>query len=737
MNTGTKKTALDDSIAPLLGGAAVEPHYSDLISHVPPSKSANSSVQATEKSKQLDHFRVENAGQPLTTSHGVKIANNQQTLRVGETGPALMEDFHAIEKLAAFDRERIPERVVHARGSGAHGYFECYKSMKHVTKLSFLQNPGDKIPVFVRFSTVQGFRGSPDTVRDVRGFATKFYTEEGNFDIVGNSIPVFFIQDAIKFPDFVHAVKPEPHNEVPQGQSAHDTFWDFISLQPESLHTVFWAMSDRGIPRSYRTMEGFSVNTYKLVNDQDKAVHVKFHWKPVQGKASLIWDEAQLITGRDPDFHRKDLWDSIEAGLFPQFEFGVQIVTEEDERRLGFDILDATKLIPESVIPVEIVGKMTLNRNPDNFFAETEQIAFCPANIVPGVDFSNDPLLQGRTFSYTDTQRHRLGGPNFTEIPINRPVVPVHHHQRDGMHQMNIVKGPNYEPNSMAGNWPRETPPKPHGGGFHSHAMMLAGMKNRHHSPSFDEHFSQPRLYYLSLTDFEKENMRSGFSFELGKVQKTHIRQRVVDLLARVDTDLAIAVAASLSIELTDSQKNYPVPDPVCGLTKGDPALSLYSSGDVPIAGRRVNVIVSDGACADSLKTVEEALKKEHITADIIAPRVGTIHTSSGTTTASDSICGRPSVLADAVVFIGGDQSTKTLKVNGDAKHQLMEGFKHLKPVCFVGNAVEILDETDLKGKRDEGLIVGDAATVVEQLINVMKKHRVWDRTPLVKTLPA
>ena len=519
-----KKTQqMQDRLAPFPDGKEAEPHYTDtidpeLIKPTPKPTPPNAEPSApgsmkmpentSEKIKDLDTMRDNGMGKPLTTNLGVKIADDQNTLKAGSRGPSLLEDFHFLEKMAHFDQERIPERVVHARGSGAHGYFQVYKSLSKYTKAAFLQDPSEKTPVFVRFSNVQGFRGSPDTVRDIRGFATKFYTREGNYDLVGNDTPVFFIQDSIKFPDFIHAVKPEPHNEMPQGQTAHDSFWDYVSLQPETLHNVMWLMSDRGIPRSYRTIEGFGIHTYKLVNEDGKSTFVRFHWKPVYGKKSLIWDEAQDLTGRDPDFHRKDLWQSIEGGDYPEFELGLQIIPEEDLDKFDFDILDATKLIPEALVPVEIVGKMVLNRNPDNFFAETEQVAFCPANIVPGIDFSDDPLLQGRIFSYSDTQRHRLGGANFTEIPINRPVCPFHNNQRDGFHRMQIDTAPaNYNPNSIGDNWPRETPEAAEDGGFTTTPERVEGIKERLRSPSFAEYYSHPRLFWMSQTPVEQEHI--------------------------------------------------------------------------------------------------------------------------------------------------------------------------------------------------------------------------------------
>lgn len=438
----------------------------------------------SDKLNALDSFRKGSEDFALTTNQGVRIADDQNSLRAGNRGPTLLEDFILREKITHFDHERIPERIVHARGSAAHGYFQPYASLSATTKADFLSDENKITPVFVRFSTVQGGAGSADTVRDIRGFATKFYTEEGIFDLVGNNTPIFFIQDAHKFPDFVHAVKPEPHWAIPQGQSAHDTFWDYVSLQPETLHNVIWAMSDRGIPRSYRTMEGFGIHTFRLINAQGKATFVRFHWKPLAGKASLVWDEAQKLTGRDPDFHRRDLWEAIEAGDYPEYELGLQLIPEEDEFKFDFDLLDPTKLIPEELVPVQLVGKMVLNRNPDNFFAENEQVAFHPGHIVPGIDFTNDPLLQGRLFSYTDTQISRLGGPNFHEIPINRPTCPYHNFQRDGMHRMDIDTNPaNYEPNSINDNWPRETPPGPKRGGFESYQNGLKETKSANAAP--------------------------------------------------------------------------------------------------------------------------------------------------------------------------------------------------------------------------------------------------------------
>lgn len=695
----------------------------------------------SDKLRDMESFRVQSEKQALTTNLGVRISDNQNTLRAGERGPGLLEDTHFFEKISHFDQERIPERVVHARGSGAHGYFQVYRSLSEYTRAAFLQNPEEKTPVFVRFSTVQGFRGSPDTVRDIRGWATKFYTREGNFDLVGNNTPVFFIQDAIKFPDFVHAVKPEPHNEVPQGQSAHDSFWDFVSLQPETLHNVMWAMSDRGIPRSFRTMEGFGIHTYRLINAEGKSHFVRFHWKPLSGKASLLWDEAQLLTGRDPDFHRKDLWQAIEAGDYPEYELGLQILSEEQAAELDFDILDATKLIPEALIPVLRVGKMTLNRNPDNFFAETEQAAFCPANIVPGIDFSDDPLLQGRIFSYSDAQRHRLGGPNFTELPINRPICPFHNHQRDGQHRLRIDISPaNYEPHSIGNNWPRETPADAQQGSLQSYRERVLGMKERLRSPSFAEYYAQPRLFWLSQTEPEKQHIINAFSFELGKVMRPYIREGVVDLLTRIDPQLAEGVARQLGLKLTREQQKRPLPSPVNGLEK-DPTLSLYA--DQPcgvLKGRRVSLPVSDGVSHKSLSLITKALMKEGIHPMILAPRMGEVTMDDGEKlTVGGALEGNPSVLFDAVIVPEGRESIDTLLTDGDALYHLAQAYKHLKAIALPGEARPLAEAAGLlEPKEDVGLILTeDTEAALPTFLTAMKAHRVWSREKNLAAFPA
>ncbi len=731
-------------LAPMTGDDSVKPHLADTAppdinikptaKPTPPGKepmapgSKKTPSNRTIKTDSLDSMVYDGQGQALTSNQGLKIADNQNSLKVGNRGPSLLEDFFLREKITHFDHERIPERIVHARGAGAHGYFQVYKSLSKYSKADFLQDPEKKTPVFVRFSTVQGSKGSADTVRDIRGWATKFYTQEGNFDLVGNNTPIFFIHDAIKFPDFVHAVKPEPHNEIPQGQSAHDTFWDYISLQPETLHNVFWAMSDRGIPRSLRTMEGFGIHTYRMINAKGKSCFVRFHWKPLAGTSSLIWDEAQLLTGRDPDFHRRELWESIEAGDYPEYELGLQIIPEEDENKFDFDILDATKLIPEALVPVEIVGKMVLNRNPDNYFAETEQIAFCPSNIVPGLDFSNDPLLQGRLFSYLDTQLSRLGGPNFHEIPINRPVCPFHNHQRDGMHRMMINNSANYEPNSIDNNWPRETPPSDSGGGFASYYERIDAHKIRERSPSFTEFYSHPRLFWLSQTPFEQAHIVGGFSFELGKVTRPYIRERVVDLLTHVDTNLAQQVAKNLGITLSQEQLTRKPPAAVNGLTK-DPTLSLYANKEQPIKGRQVALLVADGVCGKSVDTIKKALNKVGIHSKLFAPHAGMVTTLQGDMLIIDgTIEGNPSVTIDAVLIPEGQQSIEALKIDSNARYYIQEAFNHLKAVALQGQAEHVYSETGLP-KDDKGVFFNDNIdSLCSCLINAMKQHRVWSR---------
>ncbi len=507
--------------------------------------------EQTAKTESIKPFEMDGEGKPLTTRQGVKVNDTNNSLKAGSRGSTLLEDFILREKITSFDHERIPERIVHARGSGAHGYFELYEDISEYSKAGIFTDMDRKTPVFVRFSTVAGFKGSTDLARDVRGFAVKFYTEEGTWDLVGNNMPIFFIQDAMKFPDLIHAVKPEPNREIPQAASAHDTFYDFVSLSPETLHNQIWLMSDRAIPRSFRMMEGFGIHSYRLVNDKGEAHFVKFHWKPVLGVHSVTWDEAVKISGADSDFHRRDLWDAIEAGQFPEWELGLQIIPEADEHKFDFDLLDATKLVPEEMVPVKIVGKMTLNRNPENFFAETEQVAFLPGNVVPGIDFTNDPLLQGRLFSYRDTQLSRLGSPNFHQIPINRPLADSQHNQRDGHMQMNVPKGQTaYFPNTLGGGCPHLS--KISEGAFSSYEEKIDAKKIRNRSESFTDYFSQPALFYRSLADWEKDHVAGAYSFELGKCTHEHIQKRMLWMIAQIDEDLAEKVASNLGLEVPD-----------------------------------------------------------------------------------------------------------------------------------------------------------------------------------------
>ncbi|AZD05540.1 Catalase KatE [Pseudomonas chlororaphis] len=686
------------------------------------------------KLQSLETFRSDASEQALRTNQGVKVADNQNTLKAGARGPSLLEDFIMREKITHFDHERIPERIVHARGVGAHGYFQTYENHSALTKAGFLRDPGKKTPVFVRFSTVQGPRGSGDTVRDVRGFAVKFFTDEGNFDLVGNNMPVFFIQDAIKFPDFVHAVKPEPHNEIPTGGSAHDTFWDFVSLQPESAHMVIWAMSDRAIPKSLRSMQGFGVHTFRFINAEGTSSFVKFHWRPTVGTCSLVWDEAQKLAGKDTDFHRRDLWESIESGDYPEWELGVQVIVEENEHKFDFDILDPTKLIPEELVPITPLGKMVLNRNPDNFFAETEQVAFCPGHIVPGIDFSNDPLLQGRLFSYTDTQLSRLGGPNFHELPINRPLVPFHNGQRDAMHRTTIDKGrASYEPNSIDGGWPKETPPAAEDGGFESHNERIDAHKIRQRSPSFSDHFSQARLFFKSMSTHEQEHIIAAYSFELGKVEREWIRARQVnEILANIDLELARRVAQNLGLPVP-KRGTVDVPE----LSPDhSPALSQANllSGDIKT--RKVAILAANGVDGKAIDAVKKALQAEGARARLLGPTSAPVTTADGKTLPVDaSMEGLPSVAFDAVFVPGGAKSIQALSGDGVALHYLLEAYKHLKAIALQGEAKQLLDV--LKLEVDAGLIVGGDAKALKAFFNAIAHHRVWEREPKVKAIPA
>lgn len=689
------------------------------------------------------------ATQHLTTNQGVRIADNQNSLRAGERGPTLMEDFIFREKMTHFDHERIPERVVHARGSGAHGFFQPYNdSMKEFTRAAFLTDPSRKTPVFVRFSTVVGFRGSADTVRDVRGFATKFYTDEGNFDLVGNNIPVFFIQDAIKFPDLVHAIKPEPHHEMPQASAAHDNFWDFISLTPESMHMIMWVLSDRALPRSYRMMEGFGVHTFRFINATGKSTFVKFHWRPALGTHGLTWDETQKIAGKNPDFNRRDLWDAIEAGNFPEFELGVQLVSEEDEHKFDFDLLDATKIIPEEEVPLRMIGKMTLTRNPENFFAETEQIAFHPGHVVPGIDFSNDPLLQGRLFSYLDTQLIRLGGPNFTEIPINRPLAPVHNNQRDGFMRQTVNRGRvNYEPNSLARGCPMNDPNAMRA--FMSYGEKLEGHKVRTRSESFGDHFSQATLFWNSLSEPEKKHLVDAIHFELGKVDHMHIRERMIRLFANVDRELAERAAPGIGVKeittdlsyLEESSSPKPNAKRGPGRTTRSAALSMANTM-FSAKTRKVAVLVAPGVDAAQLATIKSALKEAGVTVNTVANVLGTLPAAGGgNVDVEKSFLTAASVMFDAVLVPGGRESVMSLKEQGDARHFVQEAFKHCKPIAALADGVEFLRVTELPGVRlssdaavlnDKGVVTAgtsaNAKAFAEEFVRAIAKHRHWER---------
>jgi catalase len=681
----------------------------------------------------LDRVRVDGTDQALTTNQGVPVADNQHSLKIGLRGPTALEDFILREKITHFDHERIPERVVHARGSAAHGVFENYDSLADVTRANLFAEAGKKTPVFVRFSTVAGERGSADTVRDVRGFAVKFYTDEGNWDLVGNNIPVFFIQDALKFPDLVHALKPEPHHAMPQASSAHDTFWDFVSLMPESTHMLLWQMSDRAIPRSYRTMQGFGVHTFRLINAAGESVFCKFHWTPLAGTHSLVWDEAVKIAGADPDFHRRDLWEAIEAGEFPQWELGLQIFTEVQAESFPFDVLDSTKLVPEELVPVVRVGKLTLNRNPDNFFAETEQVAFCTAHVVPGIDFSNDPLLQGRIHSYLDTQLSRLGGPNFHEIPINAPISPVSNNQRDGMHRQAIHRGRvSYEPNSLAGGCPFQAGIS----GFTSFPQPIADDKVRGKPELFADHYSQAKLFWQSQTPIEQAHIIAAFRFELTRVQIPAIRQRVVSLLVNVDPALATGVANSLGIELPAAAplaSNLPEPtyDP-------SPALSLLSRpGLTGIHTRRVAILVGNEVEAHSVASIYADLLSEGAVPRIVGIQLGKVATHDGKALDIEiSLEAGPAVLYDAVVVAGGDGSVKELLQDAHGLEFVRLQYRHCKPILAIGAGVSLLHKADvpttlLDGSIDESVFLADESTLVEELGKFKKAlagHRFFAR---------
>ena len=673
----------------------------------------------------LDRVRADSSRQALTTNQGVTVADNQHSLKAGLRGPALLEDFILREKLTHFDHERIPERVVHARGSAAHGYFECYDSLADVTRASVFAAKGKRTPVFVRFSTVIGERGSTDTARDARGFAVKFYTDEGNWDLVGNNIPVFFIQDAMKFPDLVHAAKPEPHFQIPQASTAHDTFWDFVSLMPESTHMLMWVMSDRGIPRSYRMMQGFGVHTFRFVGADGKSTLVKFHWRPLLGAHSLDWDEAVKISGADPDFHRRDLWEAIEAGAFPEWELGVQLFTEKQAEKWSFDVLDATKLVPEELIPVRPIGKMVLNRNPDNFFAETEQVAFCTAHVVPGIDFTNDPLLAGRIHSYVDTQITRLGGPNFHEIPINAPVAQVHNNQRDGAHRQTINRGRvSYEPNSLGGGCPFQAGAMK---GFTSFRDPNAEEKVRGNPEKFAEHFAQATLFYRSQTPVEQAHIRRAFRFELTRVQVPAIRERMVSMLMNVDRDLATGVAADLGIR-TPKPMPKAMKRPMTPEVEVSERLSLMAfPGDGSIRTRRVAIFVADGV--DGVEAIHDALSAQGAVPRFVGARLGTVRSKGGEIDVEATFETMPSVLFDACAIPDG---VSALAEVGHAVEFLKDQYRHAKAILVLGAAAGLLAKAGIPSDaRDPGLLVrasGAASKAIPELVRAIGKHRHHER---------
>jgi catalase len=690
-------------------------------------------------------------GNFMTTNQGLKINDDQNSLKAGERGASLLEDFILREKITHFDHERIPERIVHARGSAAHGVFKLYKPLGQYTRAQFLNDTSLETPVFVRFSTVAGFRGSTDMARDVRGFSVKFYTQEGNYDFVGNNMPVFFIQDAIKFPDLIHAVKPEPHNEIPQAASAHNTFWDFISLTPESMHMIMWVMSDRALPRSLRMMEGFGVHTFRFVNENKQSFFVKLHWKPLLGVHSVAWSEALTISGKDPDFHRRDLFEAIESGNFPEWELGVQIVAEKDEHAFEFDLLDPTKLIPEEIVPVTRIGKMTLNRNPDNFFAETEQVAFHPGHLVPGIDFTNDPLLQGRLFSYTDTQLSRLGGPNFHELPINRSVVGVHNNQRDGHMRQQITTGQsNYHPNTVGGGCPFQA--KALEGGFTSYPERIDAKKIRGRSQSFFDHYSQATLFYNSQSEEEKQHLTDALRFELSKVDRKDIRERVLINLTKVDKGLAANVADALGIQLNslkEGQLNYNVPadgdvkkyqpKKVKQSLEKSAALSMAKQVTTTIRTRKIAFLAGDGVDEASLAKMKKALEDAGATVKIIAPKLGVIKSKGEKYVPVDeSFLIATSVVYDAVYLPGG-KCAEALKTNADAIHFILEAYKHCKAIAAGGEGVGLLKQClgikdDPIAKTQESGIAGILfSNNPKDFISAIGQHRFWEREKMSK----
>tara|TARA_R110001599_G_scaffold159052_2_gene346213 strand:- start:25200 stop:27302 length:2103 start_codon:yes stop_codon:yes gene_type:complete len=670
------------------------------------------------------HQKADENGTALSTNQGVPIADNQNSLKSGNKGPTLLEDFILREKITHFDHERIPERVVHARGTGMHGFFELTTSLKKYTTAKILTEVGVQTPVFTRLSTVAGGSGSVDTPRDVRGFAVKFYTKEGNWDLVGNNIPVFFIQDAIKFPDLVHAVKMEPDRGFPQSATAHDTFWDYISLTPESMHMVMWIMSDRTIPRSLRMIEGFGIHTFRLLNEKGESTFVKFHWRPKLGLQSTIWDEAVKIAGADPDFHRRDMFEAISSGAFPEWELAVQLFTQEEADSFPFDHLDATKLIPEELVPLQVIGRMVLDRWPDNFFAETEQVAFCPSHIVPGMDFSNDPLLQGRLFSYQDTQLSRLGSPNFHQLPINAPKCPFANNQRDAHMQMTQPKGRvAYEPNSLDANAPREQERN----GFRSAAVEETGTKGRIRAESFADHYSQARQFYASQTDHEQAHIASALVFELSKVEHPHIREAMVAHLLHIDNDLAQRVADGLSMKALPSAP--PLSAEVQDLDPS-PALQIIGKMKATLEGRTIGILITEGSDPQLIKQIVDKVSAAKGMVKFVAPKIGQVKLSDGASQMVDGqLAGTPSVMFDAIALIPSKQGTQMLATEAAAIDFIRDAFGHLKAICYNKEADALLTKAGIE--KDEGVL---DSTAVDEFIN-QAKTRQWKREKNVRTL--
>jgi catalase len=678
------------------------------------------------------HQQAADEPSTLTTNQGVPISDNQNSLKAGARGPVLLQDFVLREKIMHFDHERIPERVVHARGSAAHGFFECLEDCSDITAAAFLQRAGERIPVFTRFSTVAGNKGSFDLARDVRGFAVKFYTQEGNFDLVGNNIPVFFIQDAIKFPDLIHAAKQDPDREFPQAQTAHDTFWDFISLTPESMHMIMWIMSDRTIPRSYRMMEGFGVHTFRLVNAAGASTFVKFHWRPRLGAQSVIWDEAVKINGADPDFHRRDLWEAIEAGDFPEYEFCLQTFTQEQADGFDFDVLDPTKIVPEEIVPLRVVGRMVLDRNPDNFFAETEQVAYCAGNVVPGIDFTNDPLLQGRLFSYLDTQLKRLGSPNFHQIPINQPKCPFHNLQRDGHMRMDVPTGQvNYEPSSLGPDIKRESAER----GYRTFPNPEAGEQLRVRPETFADHYTQARLFLASQTEPEQNHIINALVFELSKCVVPRVREAMLARLINIDENLALRVAAGLGLRNPIVPAEAPLPAREMPLS---PALSILAKAAPTLQGRKIGCLVTDGSDAKLVNDLKVAVLKAGAKFQIIAPTIYGVVTDDGALLPADhKVEGGPSVLFDAVAILPSIEGGAKLALQAEAVNFLRDAYGHLKVIAYLPTAAPLFVKggIDAKPDNDPGL-VSFGQSAIADFIERAANGRIWTREPWVRLVP-